>query len=283
MQSLKIYQSLWAMERRHTDGFERSLPQNIAMIREGGFDGISAHYTNQRDVETVSGWIEGTGLGVEGVCFPRTVEDLRLPLELARDHPVSHINLQPDIRPRRLADCLPLLDSWMEMADRAGIPVLIETHRDRMTTDLFFTLDLLEARPDLPLLADLSHFLVGREFAVPVSDEHHAMIDRILRNAWSFHGRVASREQVQIEISFPHHRPWLNLFLGWWQRGFASWRSRARADETLVFTCELGPKPYAITGADGNDLSDRWQESLLLKSEVERLWQQMMKSDHLGC
>lgn len=280
MQQLKIYQSLWAMERRHTDGQERSLPQNIAMIHQAGFDGISAHYTNRRDVEGLSAAIQGTGLGVEAVCFPRTVDDLRLPLELARHHPVSHINLQPDIRPRRLADCLPLLDGWMEMADRAGVPVLIETHRDRMTTDLFFTLDLLEARPDLPLLADLSHFLVGREFAVPVSDDHHAMIDRILQNAWSFHGRVASREQVQVEISFPHHRPWLDLFLGWWQRGFASWRDRAGADATLVFTCELGPKPYAITGADGNDLSDRWQDSLMLKREVECLWQRMMKSDH---
>nr|WP_164924020.1 sugar phosphate isomerase/epimerase [Sinorhizobium fredii] len=272
MQTLLIFQSLWAMERRHTDGHERSLQENIAMISGAGFDGISAHYTNRRDVLRLDETIRGTGLKIEGVCFPRSVEDLRLPLELAAEFPVSHINLQPDIRPRRVEDCLPLLDGWMRLAEDAGIPVFIETHRDRMTTDLFFTLDLLDRRPDLPLLADLSHFLVGREFAFPVDEENHAMIRRILRNARAFHGRVASREQVQIEISYPHHRPWVDLFLEWWRYGFRDWRIRADGDAELIFTCELGPKPYAITGRDGNDTTDRWAEALLLRQMVRELW-----------
>ncbi len=273
MQRLDIFQSLWAMERRHTDGHERSLAENIAMIAKAGFDGINAHYTNRADVVALDDAIQGTGLRIEGVCFPRTVDDLRLPLELAAEFPVSHINLQPDVRLRRVEDCLPLLDGWMRLAEEAGIPVLIETHRDRMTTDLFFTLDLLDRRPDLPLLADLSHFLVGREFAFPVAEESHAMIRRILDNAQAFHGRVASREQVQIEISFPHHRPWLDLFLGWWDYGFRQWRARSAEDATLAFTCELGPKPYAITGRDGNDTTDRWAEALLLRDLVRDLWE----------
>ncbi|EJZ20183.1 sugar phosphate isomerase/epimerase (plasmid) [Rhizobium sp. Pop5] len=274
-QKLRIFQSLWAMERRHTDGYERSLDENVAMIAEAGFDGISAHYTNRADVIRLNETIRGTGLKVEGVCFPRRVEDLRQPLALAAEFPVSHINLQPDIRPRRIEDCLPLLDGWMELADDAGIPVFIETHRDRMTADLFFTLDLLDRRPDLPLLADLSHFLVASEFTYPVAGENHAMIHRILRNARAFHGRVASCEQVQIEISFPHHRPWVDLFLEWWDYGMRQWRNRAASDAELVFTCELGPKPYAITGRDGNDSTDRWAEALLLRQMLRELWARM--------
>ena len=279
MQKLLVFQSLWAMERRHTDGHERMLAENIAMIAEAGFDGISAHYTNRADVVRLNETLRGTGLKIEGVCFPRSVEDLRLPLELAAEFPVSHINLQPDVRLRRVEDCLPLLDGWMRLAEEAGIPVFIETHRDRMTTDLFFTLDLLDERPDLPLLADLSHFLVGREFAFPVQEENHALIRRILDNTHAFHGRVASREQVQIEISFPHHRPWLDLFLEWWGYGFRRWRARAAEDATLVFTCELGPKPYAITGRDGNDTTDRWSEALLLRQLVRDLWEATARPD----
>lgn len=273
MQKLIVLQSLWAMERRHTDGHERSLDENIAMIAAAGFNGVSTHYTDRQEVLRLNEAIRGTGLKIEGVCFPRTVEDLRLPLELASEHPVTHINVQPDIRLRRVEDCLPLLDGWMRLAEEAGIPVYIETHRDRMTTDLFFTLDLLDQRPDLPLLADLSHFLVGREFAFPVDAENHALIQRILRNSHAFHGRVASREQVQIEISFPHHRPWVDLFLQWWEYGFRHWRSRSGSDAELVFTCELGPKPYSITGRDGNDTTDRWEESLLLRQMALDLWQ----------
>jgi len=272
MQELLFFQSLWAMERRHTDGHERSLEENIEMIAEAGFDGISAHYTKRSDVVGLHEAIRGRGLKIEGVCFPRSVEDLRLPLELAAEFPVTHINLQPDVRLRRVDDCLPLLDGWMRLAQDAGIPVFIETHRDRMTTDLYFTLDLLDRRPDLPLLADLSHFLVAREFAFPVTKEDDASIRRILANAHAFHGRVASREQVQIEISFSHHRPWVDLFLGWWEYGFRAWRARASEDAKLVFTCELGPKPYAITGRDGNDTTDRWAEALMLRKMVHDLW-----------
>jgi hypothetical protein len=118
----------------------------------------------------------------------------------------------------------------------------------------------------------LSHFLVGREFVTPLSQENQGYMHRIIDNCWAFHGRVGSREQVQIEISFPQHRMWLDIFLDWWQYGFASWRRRAGPNDSLAFVCELGPKPYAITGRDGNDTTDRWAEALLMREHVRKLW-----------
>jgi hypothetical protein len=263
------------MERRHTDGIERTVEENVRMIAEAGYDGISTHCTDPAMVARVAALIRPEGLAFEGQCFPKTVDDLKPVLDLAVKHGVRHLDLQPDIRPRTVAECVPLLEGWLRLGEEAGISVYIETHRDRMTTDLHFVLDLLDAVPGLPLLADLSHFLVGREFAWPVPEEEHAKVRRVLDQSWGLHGRVGTREQVQIELSFPHHRPWLDLFLEWWEYGMRSWSRRAAASDTLTFTCELGPKPYAITGPDGNDTTDRWHEALLMRDAVGARWEQM--------
>jgi sugar phosphate isomerase/epimerase len=272
VQKLLVLQSMWAMQRRHTDGHERTLEENVRMIVEAQYDGISMGLREHDDVRRVARLLRAHDMQLEGGCFPRTVDDLLPALEIASEVGVLHLNVQADVRPRRLQDCIPLLEGWRRLAEQVPFPVYFETHRDRMTTDLLFTLDLLDSFPDLRLLADLSHFLVGREFAWPVTEENHALIHRVLDHSWAFHGRVASREQVQVEISFPHHRMWLDLFLRWWEYGFRSWRGRAEADDSLAFVCELGPKPYAITGADGNDLSDRWQDALLLRAEIRKVW-----------
>ena len=50
------------------------------------------------------------------------------------------------------------------------------------------------------------------------------------------------------------------------------WRARNPDDATLVFLCELGPPPYAITDAQQNELSDRWQESLHIRDWVREIW-----------
>ena len=194
MQKLLVFQSMWAMERRHTDGIERTLEENVEMIADAGFDGISTIWVDRKWVSRVHALVAARGMTAEGQCFPQTVDDLKPVLEIATEFKLHHLDIQPDVRPRRLQDCIPLLEGWRRLAEEVDFPVYIETHRDRMTTDLFFTLDLLDCFPNLRLLADLSHYLVGREFSSPISEENHALIHRILDNSWAFHGRVASRE-----------------------------------------------------------------------------------------
>ena len=134
-------------------------------------------------------------------------------------------------------------------------------------------LDLIEAVPDMVLCGDLSHFLVGREFTgPPLSEANQAYMEQILERCGAFHGRVASREQVQVPFLFEHNKVWLDLYAGWWEYGFKKFKARAGEDDVLTFVVELGPPTYAIQGADGQELSDRWEEAIYLKDLVREIW-----------
>jgi hypothetical protein len=272
MQKLLVYQSLWAMERRRPDGLEWSLQQKLEMIRDAGFDGAGVRFFDYQYAKEVTSFLRAHNMTWQAQCYPKTIDDLKPIIEHVQELGADHINLQPDVKPYRLEECIPYIEGWRRLAHDARIPVHIETHRDRMTTDLFFTLHLLDCFPDLRLTADISHYVVGREFAWPISQENHALMHRILDNAWGFHGRVASREQVQIQISFTHHREWVELFMGWWEYGLRSLRRRAPQDATITFLCELGPKEYAMTGPDGYELSDRWEEAKMMMDMIRALW-----------
>ena len=260
------------MERRRPDGLEWTLDQKLAMIRDAGFDGAGVRFFDYQYAKTVTGYLREHGMSWQAQCYPKTVDDLKPIIEHVQELGADHINLQPDVKPYRLEECIPYIEGWRRLAADAGIALQIETHRDRMTTDLFFTLHLLDCFPDLRLTGDLSHYVVGREFAWPISEENHALMRRIIDNCWGFHGRVASREQVQLQISFAHHKEWVDLFMGWWEYGFIGWKTRAAADATLTFLCELGPREYAMTGPDGYEMSDRFAEACTLKEMVREKW-----------
>ena len=201
------------MELRSDRRPERTLEENISLIAGAGYNGVSADWRNRDEVRRLHSLLRASGLSAEGQCFPKTIDELKPALENATEFNVHHLEIQPDVRPRRMDDCIKLLEGWMRLIEQVDFPVYIETHRDRMTTDLFFTLDILDRMPDLRLLGDISHFVVGREFSWPITKECDSQICRILDNCWAFHGRVATREQIQIELSFPQHEMWIAQFL----------------------------------------------------------------------
>jgi hypothetical protein len=213
------------------------------------------------------------GLDRSNIVFPWKPEEFTADIAAAKDGGASHINLQPMPITRTVAEAVPYIVRCHDMAAEAGYELFFETHRDRTTTDMYFTLDLIDAVPDMRLCGDLSHFLVGREFAgPPISEQNQKYMEQILERCGAFHGRVASREQVQVSISFPHNEVWFDLFAGWWEHGMRHARANAGADDVFHFVVELGPPTYAIQGANGEELSDRWEEAIMIKDRVQQIW-----------
>lgn len=281
MAKLEVYQSLWAMQPHGPDGVKVPIDQAFAMVADAGYDGMAIDLgaSDMASMLPTKPLFQRHGLGCLIMAFPKTVEGLRPVLHMAKDFGAIGVNVIGQVPALTLAEMIPVLQAWMEMGHEEGVPVLFETHRNCITNDLYTTLELIDAIPSLRLCADLSHFVVDREFWFPISDYDQALISRILERSDSFQGRIATREQIQVSIEFPQHRKWYDQFAEWWEHGLRGWRAR-NPDGTCNFLCELGPPEYAITGADGREISDRWDEALKIRARVRDIWAGLETEQH---
>jgi hypothetical protein len=271
------------MQLRRPDGMELSEEEVFEKVAGAGYDGvcIDLSVTDMATARRLKPLIVRHRLGCTLTAFPTRFSEFPEILHLAQELEVRYLDIICQIMPVDVAAGVPVLFRLMEMAAAAGIEMHLETHRNSLSNDMFAMLQLLDSVPDLLISADLSHYVVGREFYLPLPAVTNSHIDRLLDRAESFQGRVASNQQIQLPVSFPQHKPWLDLFLGWWESGFRRWRQN-RADRrgrVLNFLCELGPVDYAITDAQGWELSDRWNDALVLRDHANAIWNKLEQED----
>jgi len=270
---LRVYQSLWATEQRRAAVPERPVAERFDAVKQAGYDGLAIDL-GALDLAAARACVREyarTGLSGLLTAFPTSIEALRPALHLAKDIGSPFVIVVGQVMPLAVQAMIPVVREWLRVAAEESMPIQFETHRNCITNDLFATLQLLEAVPEMRLSADLSHYVVDREMMQPISAQMQDYVLRVLGRSDSFQGRIATRNQIQVPIAFPQHRDWLETFLGWWREGFRLWRNRFPGED-LVFLCELGPPNYAITDASGDELSDRWQEAMELKRLARALW-----------
>src|ERR1700709_1360575 len=125
-QQPRILRSVWAMERRRADQSEWPLQTQLAMIRDAGFDGAGVRFIDPVFVREVTSFLRDHRMIWQAQCYPTAVDDLKPVLGLVARLGADHVNLQPNVRPQTIKQCIPLLEGWRRLADDAGIAVHVE-------------------------------------------------------------------------------------------------------------------------------------------------------------
>jgi sugar phosphate isomerase/epimerase len=273
MSRLLVFQSVWAMDGLPDIDLEARPEQALARIAAAGFDGAGVNIVRTRRAEATARVMAEHGLTWEAQALVHDASELARHIDAAHTlGGAHHFNVQIAAGAATLAEALTLIDSLEAVAATAPMPVFYETHRGRLTNDLYFTGRILDARPGLKLTGDLSHYVTTHEMALPVDPDIERRMSQVIGACQAFHARVAGPHQVQIGLDAAQNRGWLDTFTRWWADGVFRWRARAGPDDTLAVMCELGPPPYAMTNADGREFSDRWQDALALKEMFRELW-----------
>lgn len=276
-QTLAVFQSLWAMEDLPWPGTAPwTLAERIDRIAGAGYAGVAIDLgaAQAPAASDLAPLLEQSGLRCHVLAFVSESKPVGAALDYAKAVGGEALVVCGQVFPATEAEAARVVGAWLAAADQAGVRMQLETHRYTLTNDLGFTVRLLDELPEVELSADLSHYVAGNELPDPGPGDARAegLITRILDRSGSFQGRIATRGQVQVSPSFPQHAAAARRFRNWWRQGFASWRRRFPDDAECVFYTELGTTPYAITGPDGVELTDRWAEALQLKSWAEELF-----------
>jgi len=273
-QTLEIYQSLWAMEQRKPGAVEHPIAEHFERIKAAGYHGvcIDPNVDEISDSLALAPLFKDHQLRCMVNAFPNAVDELTPLLDMAAELQAEQVNIIGGVMPLTVSETIPVIEHWISVASAYDFQVLFETHRNATLNDFFATLEILQAVPELRLCADLSHFVVDREFSLPLAPIQETYFERVLQRSDSFQGRISNNEQIQISVQFPQHQAWVTQFKAWWRAGIHAWKDRQTEDATLRFLVELGPPPYAITDKHQKELSDRWEEALIIRAWVEEIW-----------
>ncbi|GAA0276056.1 sugar phosphate isomerase/epimerase [Cryptosporangium japonicum] len=267
MTTLSVFQSLWAMEDLPWRSAQPwTLAERVERIASAGFAGLAVDL-GAREAPAAAE-LAPLLSGLRSAVFTFLPDDAALDAALAYADTIGAELVVGcgQVFPGDVGTAADIVRGWLRRA--GGTPFQLETHRYTLTNDLGFTVSLLDAVPELTLAVDLSHYVVGNELPDAPDPRVESLIGRVLARAGSLQGRIATRGQVQVSPSFPQHRDTAERFRRWWTAGMRSYTG-----DDLMFCCELGTVPYAITGPDGAQISDRWADALLLKSWAEELFE----------
>jgi len=157
---------------------------------------------------------------------------------------------------------LELIDIATEFTARTGLMVAHETHRGRVGFHPAEMQGYFNARPELVITADLSHWVCTTESFL---ENFQGTVEEAIARTRHIHARVGFEEGPQIpDPRAPEWKHALDHFFGWWDKMVEG--RRQAGQRVLTFTTEFGPVPYLPTIPFKNvPVADQFEINLYMK------------------
>jgi hypothetical protein len=284
---LWIAMNVWGLEKLPAGGTEWSLDEKLRRLREaGGFDVID-RYTpadprSMAAVEELDQLTKKHGFKVGMATSIDRLDQLDVAIALAKKAGTPYVDVMTGPYTMPETDAVRLMRAISDRFQAEEIALAFQTHRGLVTQDLLRTVAYTEALPEIRFDLDLSHYFVAGEITEDPSAAALAAFDVILERAVMLDGRVSNGEQVQIDVGPSGDNPHARRFAALWKKTMVSWLKRAKPGDVLPFRVELGPPGYAILDGNGREISDRWAQTLVIRTLAERTFDEAVKEAGVG-
>ncbi len=201
-----------------------------------------------------------------------TVEDFRKAIAQAERLRAEYLFVHPGNAFLSDEEAVALVRGGYNLANDAGVPMTLETHRGTVTENPHRAIRLVERIPELRLTGDLSHYGVDAEIGGRPAEEMIRMLSPLLDRVDTLQARIANGEQVQVDVGASDRALSQNC-VELWAEVLRRWRKRPQPGDWFPFSTELGPPPYSILDLQGKEISDRWEQSLVMKRLMEQSWE----------
>jgi sugar phosphate isomerase/epimerase len=249
---------------------EWSVPEKARRVKEAGFEGIECPVDLFRQ-GPVREALDAHGLRLALANRFMGPEDFKAIAALAREARADYVFGRCGHAFLDDAEAAALVREGLAIMAAAGVPFFVETHRRTLTENPWRTLRLVERVPEVRFTVDLSHWIVAGTLSAETPEAVIGRLGPVLERTGTIQARVSNGEQVQIDAGDGSPAP-ARFMVALWTEAMRRWRRQAGPGGVLPFASELGPPPYSITDASGRELSDRWEQSLVMKRLGEEAW-----------
>jgi len=279
--------NVWGLEGLPPGGPEWSLEEKLERLKKArGFDAVDRYTAADPESESAVTELDGLakkyGFRVGMATSIDRLEQLDIAISLARKAGTPYVDVMTGPYSMPEDEAVRLIRAISERFKAEKIALALQTHRGLVTQDLLRTVEYARGVPDLRFDLDLSHYFVAGEIGEDLNAAALPAFEAILARAVMLDGRVSNGEQVQIDIGPSGDNPHARRFSALWKKVMVAWLQRASPGDILPFRIELGPPNYAILDPQGREISDRWAQTLVIRTLAERLFNEAVEETGAG-